>query len=91
MARRGGSVTFIHRADRLDELLTSLRDKAGGIAVFPFWPTADRTRPAKRVIVQATKGGAAPLRLLPGLILHEGDRYTDAAEAVLRHGAALTL
>ncbi len=91
MVRHKGSVTFIHRADRLDELLTSLRGKAGGIAVFPLWPTMDNARPAKRVIVQAIKGGAAPLRLLPGLILHEGDRYTDAAEAVLRHGAALTL
>ena len=91
MVRHKGSVTFIHRADRLDELLAGLRDKTGDIAVFPFWPTADRTRPAKRVIVQATKGGAGPLKLLPGMVLHEGDRYTDAAEAVLRHGAALTL
>ncbi len=91
MVRHKGNVTFIHRADRLDELLASLRDKAGSITVFPLWPTMDKARPAKRVIVQATKGGAEPLKLLPGLILHEGDRYTDAAEAVLRHGAALNL
>ncbi len=89
MVRHKGSVTFIHRADRLDELLASLRPKTGGMAVFPFWPT--RSRPAKRVIVQAVKGGAGPLKLLPGMILHDGDAYTDAAEAILRHGAALTL
>ena len=91
MARHKGSVTFIHRADRLDELLCHLRGKAGGIAVYPLWPAADRTRPAKRVIVQATKGGAGPLKLLPGMILHEGEGYSPAAEAILRHGAALTL
>lgn len=91
MARHSGSVTFIHRADRLDELIVQLRGKAGGIAVYPLWPTADRARPAKRVVVQATKGGAGPLKLLPGMILHDGDAYTDAAEAILRHGAALSL
>ena len=91
MARHSGSVTFIHRADRLDELIVHLRGKAGGIAVYPLWPTADRERPAKRVVVQATKGGAGPLKLLPGMILHDGDAYTDAAEAILRHGEPLIL
>ncbi len=91
MARHSGSITFIHRADRLDELLAHLQGKAGGITVFPLWPVADQSRPAKRVIVQARKGGNGPLKLLPGMVLHEGDAYTAAAEAVLRHGAALTL
>lgn len=91
MAKHKGSVTFIHRADRLDELLAHLRAKTGGAAVYPLWPTADRTRPAKRVIIQATKGGAGPLRLLPGMILHDGKGYTPEAEAILRHGAGLTL
>ena len=91
MVRHKGSVTFIHRADRLDELLACLRDKTGGLVVYPLWPTADRDRPAKRVIVQAVKGGAGPLKLLPGMILHDGDGYTQAAEAVLRHGAGLAL
>lgn len=91
MARHSGSITFIHRADRLDELLIHLRDKAGSAVVYPLWPTADAARPAKRVIVQATKGGGGPLKLLPGLILHEGEIFTEAAEAILRHGAALSL
>lgn len=87
-----GSVTVIHRADRLAELLALLDARAGGIVVLPLWPGRDGTRPAKRVIVQARKGSSAPLRLLPGLALHEaGGGYTDEAEAVLRHGAALAL
>ena len=92
MARRGGSVTFIHRADRLDALLASLRALAGAIVVFPLWPDAARSRPAKRVIVRAAKGMATPLKLAPGLALHaENGVYTERAEAILRAAAALEM
>lgn len=90
MTRPKGALTFIHRADRLDQLLAELRGPTGEITVFPLWPGADK--PAKRVLVQARKGSAAPTRLLPGLILHGADgRYTEPAEAVLRHAARLVL
>jgi tRNA1(Val) A37 N6-methylase TrmN6 len=89
VAHRGG-VTFIHRADRLGELLAELQGRAGEIMVFPLW--ASENRPANRIIVHARKGSATPLRLLPGLVLHKTDgRNTDAAEAILRHGAPLRL
>ncbi len=93
MLSPGGSMTFIHRADRLAELLALLAARTGGIVVFPLWPGGgDARRPAKRVIVQARKGSAAPLRLLPGLTLHaEGGGYSEAAEAILRHGAPLPM
>jgi len=85
-----GSVTFIHRADRLAELLSALGRGAGAIVVFPLWPRLGE--PAKRVLAQARRGVAAPLRLAAGLVLHEADgRYTEAAESVLRDAAALTL
>lgn len=88
--RRKGSVTFIHRADRLDDLLAALHGKSGDIAVFPLWPGGGG--PAKRVIVRARKGVASPLRLLEGLVLHRaGGGYSEAADAVLRGGGALTL
>ena len=45
---------------------------------------------AKRVILQAIKGGRGPDPLLPGLVLHAADgSFTAAAEAVLRHAEAL--
>ena len=89
-AKRGGTITFIHRADRLDELLAILQGRAGGTAIFPLWPKAGGGKPAKRVIVQARKGKSGPARLLPGLVLHDaGGAYTPAAEAVLRAGGAL--
>lgn len=91
MVRGGGTVTVVHRADRLDALLAELHGRAGGIVVFPLWP--DRTsRPAKRVLVRAVKGSATPMRLAAGLVLHEpGGGYSEAADQILRHAAALPL
>ncbi|MFQ5619937.1 MAG: tRNA1(Val) (adenine(37)-N6)-methyltransferase [Rhodospirillales bacterium] len=95
MVRPKGSVTLIHRADRLDAVLAALRERAGGIVVFPLWPGPARgadAAPAKRVIVRARKGVAAPLRLAPGLVLHEaGGAFTPEAEAVLRDARGLRL
>jgi tRNA1(Val) A37 N6-methylase TrmN6 len=88
MARPQGSVTLIHRADRLDAILATLSGQAGDISVYPLWPGAGK--PAKRVIVRARKGVAAPACLCPGMILHQPDGgFSAAAEAVLRDAAAL--
>lgn len=90
MVRPKGSVTFIHRADRMEQLLAHLSGRAGEIVVFPLWAGAEK--PAKRIILRARKSVATPTRLTPGLVLHEADgRYTAAAEAVLSGGAALRL
>lgn len=90
MVRGKGTLTFVHRADRIDALLGDLAGRAGEIVVFPLWPAAGRD--ASRVLVRARKQVAAPARLAPGLVLHEeGGRFTAAAEAVLRGGAGLAL
>jgi tRNA1(Val) A37 N6-methylase TrmN6 len=90
MLRGKGSVTMVHRADRLDALLGHLAGRVGEVVVYPLWPYAGRA--ASRVLVRARKEVAAPARLLPGLTLHEADgQYTAAAEAVLRGGEALAL
>ena len=89
-ARRKGAVTFVHRADRLADLLAALRGRAGGTAVFPLWAKAGQ--PARRVLVRARKGLGAPLTLAAGLVLHEANgRFTPAADRVLRHGQGLAL
>jgi tRNA1(Val) A37 N6-methylase TrmN6 len=91
MIRSKGTVTLIHRADRLDHVLAELHGLTGGIVVFPLWPDAT-AKPAKRVLIRAVKGSAAAMRLAAGLILHESDgRYTPAADAVLRHVHGLDL
>jgi tRNA1(Val) A37 N6-methylase TrmN6 len=87
--REGGTITLIHRADRLDDILALLAAKAGSVQIRPVQPFADE--PAKRVLVRAVKTGKAPLRLLPALVLHdrEGGKHTAETEAILRGQAAL--
>ncbi|MBI5942351.1 MAG: methyltransferase [Caulobacterales bacterium] len=87
--REGGTITVIHRADRLADLLALLGGKAGSFRVRPIHPFADA--PAKRVLVRAVKTGKAPLALLPALVLHEreGGKHSAAAEAILRGEADL--
>lgn len=87
--REGGTITVIHRADRLADLLAGLGETAGSFAVRPVHAFADT--PAKRVLVRAVKTGKAPLRLLPALVLHDrgGGKHSPEAEAVLRGEAAL--
>ncbi|HYG26852.1 MAG TPA: methyltransferase [Caulobacteraceae bacterium] len=82
--REGGTITVIHRADRLADLLGLLGDKAGSFRVRPIHPFADEA--AKRVLVRAVKTGKAPLALLPPLVLHarEGGAHTPLTEDILR-------
>ncbi len=87
--REGGRVVLIHRADRLADILSLLGERCGSFAIRPIHPFADQ--PAKRVLVQATRSGRAPLRLLPPLILHDrsGAKHTPEAEAILRGETSL--
>ncbi len=64
LLRPKGVLAMVHRADRLDDLLASLRDRVGDIAVLPLWPMRDR--PAKRILVRARKGARDPTSLCPG-------------------------
>ena len=88
--RDGGTLTLIHRADRLADILAALAAKAGSFQVRPVHPFTDE--PAKRVLVRAVRGGRSPLQLLPPLILHDrsGAKHTREAEAILRGAKALT-
>jgi tRNA1(Val) A37 N6-methylase TrmN6 len=87
--REGGTITLIHRADRLADILALLAPKAGSFRIRPVQPFADT--PAKRVLVRAIKTGKAPLVLLPALVLHDrhSGRHTAQTEAILRGQAAL--
>ncbi len=85
----GGEIVFIHRADRLGDLLGGLSARCGSFMVRPVQPFADKD--AKRVLVRAQRLGKAPLRLLPPLVLHDGGarKHTDEVEAILRGEAVL--
>lgn len=91
-----GSVTFIARAERLEEMIVVMSPRLGRLAVLPIVSRAGQD--AQRIIVQGTKGRRAPMRLLSPLVLHAGvahdcdrDDHTPAAQAVLRNGEAISL
>ena len=90
MVRPKGSITFVHRADRIDALLGLLggpgrRDRR--VSAVAGGGTRCQPRPGARA--QAGRGAGAAAA---GLVLHEADgRFTAAAEAVLRGGEALPL
>ena len=85
-----GTVTIVHRSECLDNILVSLKNRAGDVKVLPVWPRQNRA--AKRVIVSAMKESSSPLTVLPGIVMHEdGRRYSQSAEDILRHGCALDM
>ncbi|KMK66613.1 tRNA1(Val) (adenine(37)-N6)-methyltransferase [Puniceibacterium sp. IMCC21224] len=92
--RPGGSVTMIHRASRLPDLLAAFCASLGAVEVLPLSPRADRD--PKLVLVRGRQGGRAAFRLHKSLILHEGhahpgdrEHYRPEIRAVLRDAAAL--
>lgn len=93
--RDGGYLTLIHLTQRLPDLLVALRGRASATVL----PLAARAhRPAQRVIVQARKGGRSPFKLLPPMIIHQGDHhpgdsdhFTETVRAIMRDLGALDL
>jgi tRNA1(Val) A37 N6-methylase TrmN6 len=83
---RGGSLTAILRADRLDEALAAARDGFGNVTVLPLHPGPGKS--AIRVIVRMRRLGKGPLVVRPGLCLADA-AGRPAVDAILREGAAL--
>lgn len=89
-----GTATFVHRAERLPDLLTAMQDALGSLQVMPLHARAGRD--VNLVLVRGVKGGRAAFRLHAPVRLHEGDThrrdgesYTSQVRSVLRDGAAL--
>ena len=79
-----GILTMIHRADRLTEIASHLTDL--GVCNI----TVKRLEPVNRVLIRARRGEMPSMVDAEPLVLHQPDgRYTEAAEAILRHGAPL--
>lgn len=89
-----GFAHFIHRAERLPEILNTMTGRLGSIEVLPL--SARWGRAPDRVIVRGRKNGRGAFKLHAPLVLHEGahhakdgDSYVPRVDAVLREGAAL--
>lgn len=83
-----GTFVMIHRSDYLQKIIQAMGTKFGAIEIFPLHSKAGE--PAKRMIIRARKGRKTPSILYAGIIVHDqAGAYTEAAEKVLRGGAAL--
>ncbi|MGD9670421.1 MAG: tRNA1(Val) (adenine(37)-N6)-methyltransferase [Hyphomicrobiaceae bacterium] len=88
--RPGGEIVVVHKAEALPGLLAVLVPRFGALRIMPLYPRSGE--PASRILIKGVKGSRAPLTLLPGGVLHgEGNAFTSAATAILRHGAGLWL
>lgn len=82
-----GTVSVIFRADELQSLLAAVARRFGSLSVLPFHPAEGA--PATRIVLRGRPQGRAPLRLLPGIVLHApGGAFRPAVAAAL-DGAAL--
>lgn len=82
----GGELRAIHRADALARLLAALEGRAGAARIAPIRPRPGA--PATRVVVAATKGSKAPLRLEEGATLERADGAPDPFARALLSGRA---
>ena len=87
-----GTLTVIHLAERLPDLLTLLPPSAGDIHVRPL--ASRHGRDAKRVILTTRKGTKGAFRLLPPFHIHngtkhiqDGEDFTPECRQILRNGS----
>lgn len=85
--KAGGSLTMIHRADMTDKIILGMGKRFGAIDIIPLWPRVGED--ARRVIVRGIKDRKTVSHLHAGIVLHEGDKNTAQADAILREGAAI--
>ncbi len=87
--KAGGTLTLIHRAEALVDVLAAMDGRFGELSVRPIQPRPGED--AIRVLVQGRKGSRAPLTIAPGLTLHgpTGSDYLPEIEALLRAPRAL--
>lgn len=79
--RHRGRLALIHRAEAMPLCLVALRPAFGSLDLVPIHPRAEAA--ATRIVIRAVRGGRAPLRLRPGLVLHgEDGRFTPEAAAL---------
>jgi len=93
MAKTKGTITVVHRADRVEEIIAAMAGRVGELVIFPLWPGGENPyQPAKRVIVQGRKGMKGPTTMSRGLVLHNpGGSYTDQTTGILVNGDALDI
>jgi tRNA1(Val) A37 N6-methylase TrmN6 len=85
--KSSGVLTLIWRADGIAEVLAALGRGFGSLVILPVHGEA--SQPAIRVLIRAVKGGRAPTRILPALMLNDesGLPNKEVLEVLAGNGA----
>jgi len=83
-----GSLSLIHRADHADKIIQALGTRFGGLELWPLHPHEGEV--ASRIVIRALKNRKTPVKIYPGVILHEvGGGWTKRVDDILTHGKPL--
>lgn len=92
--KSSGHLSVIFPAERLDVLLDEMKGRFGAIIVYPLYKGENEA--ATRIVVTGIKASRAPMKILPGLVLHEAKmegatrrEWTACANAILKGEASL--
>ncbi len=87
--RTGGTFAMIHKAERIDDIMSALKQNGmGKIEVFFLY--SKKGEVANRVIVRAVKSVKTPAVIYPPIVLHNDDgSYTERAEKILSDGKSI--
>jgi len=85
----GGEISFIHRTERLGEILEAFSSKAGYIRILPIF--SKKNKNSGRIIIKAKKGSKSNLIILPPLIVHKfkkknNNEFTKKVKKILFNG-----
>ncbi len=88
IVRPGGTMSIIYRTDNLGEVIACSQGRFGNLEIIPVHSREKEA--AKRMIVRGICGALAPLRILPGFVIHaEGGGFRPCADNVFRGKAGL--
>lgn len=89
--RHRGSLTLIVPIAAVPSCLSAMATaQCSCTIIYPLWPMADRA--AKLAMIRGIRNSRSPMRMAPGLVLHNADgSFTGTAQALLRNAAALEL
>lgn len=91
MLRPKGRLTLIVSPPRLPLILQTIGPGLGGVAILPVHPRGEQA--ATRILVSGRRDSRAPLRVLPGLVLHgaSGSDFLPDVKRILTGDGRLSL
>jgi len=78
----GGLISLIYRTERLGEVIACSQGRFGDLQVLPVYSKANEA--AKRIVIRGKRASNAPLRIVPGIVMHDDEgNPTPQADAAI--------